>query len=93
MYYPCSDLCFSSLFSHMQKSRFSHNEAHTKYDDSCIPGAYVTDVSPDYGSLGGETRITISGGGKDIPLKALHAFCNIIYCVFTAIEFMFKNRN
>ena len=26
-------------------------------------GAYVTDVTPDYGSLGGETRLTIYGGG------------------------------
>ena len=29
-----------------------------------ISGARVTDVSPDYGSLGGETRLTIYGGGE-----------------------------
>ena len=29
-----------------------------------ILGARVTDVSPDYGSLGGETRLTIYGGGE-----------------------------
>ena len=28
-------------------------------------GAHVSNVSPDYGSLGGETRITITGGGKN----------------------------
>ena len=27
-------------------------------------GAYVSDVTPDYGSLGGETRLTIYGGGE-----------------------------
>ena len=31
-----------------------------------IPGSWVSDIEPDYGSLGGETRITVQGGGKFI---------------------------
>ena len=35
-------------------------EAYFLFD---LSGAYISDVSPDAGSLGGETRITIHGGG------------------------------